>query len=104
MNSYPGGIAQIMTNLVINSILHGFSLEKNASIKITVILDNQNVIITYQDNGIGIDADKYAQIFTPFYTTKRNNGGSGLGMHICYNIACKLGGDIKCVPCEKPLT
>ncbi|MBU2871765.1 YfiR/HmsC family protein [Colwellia sp. E2M01] len=100
MTSYPGGLAQIMTNLVINSILHGFKLDKDASIRLEVSVENHNVTIVYQDNGIGIDIDKHAEIFTPFYTTKRNNGGSGLGMHICYNIARKLGGDIKCVPCD----
>ncbi|TYK65461.1 YfiR/HmsC family protein [Colwellia echini] len=100
MNSYPGGIAQIMTNLVINSILHGFKLDKDGAIQLNVSSDDKTVIITYQDNGIGIEKGKYTQIFTPFYTTKRNNGGSGLGMHICYNIARKLGGDIKCVPCD----
>lgn len=100
LNSFPGGIAQIMTNLVINSTLHGFELDKKASIKISVTCEDENVVITYQDNGGGIDKDKAPHVFTPFYTTKRGTGGSGLGLHICYNIAIKLGGDIKCVPCE----
>lgn len=100
LNSYPGGIAQIITNLVVNSILHGFDVNKKALIQVKAVEDAENVIITYQDNGQGIDEDNISQIFTPFYTTKRNQGGSGLGLHICYNIASKLGGDIKCIPCD----
>lgn len=100
LNSYPGGIAQIITNLVVNSILHGFDVNKKALIQVEAVEDAENVIITYQDNGQGIDEDNISQIFTPFYTTKRNQGGSGLGLHICYNIASKLGGDIKCIPCD----
>lgn len=100
MHSYPGGIAQIITNLMMNSLLHGFNIEKEMLIQLLVKMENNHVTLTYQDNGIGIDKDKYAQIFTPFYTTKRSEGGSGLGLHICYNIASKLGGDIICVPCD----
>ena len=100
LNSFPGGIAQLMTNLVINSTLHGFEPDKQASIKINVSIENDKVVIIYQDNGSGIAEDKVPHVFTPFYTTKRGSGGSGLGLHICYNIAIKLGGDIKCVPCE----
>lgn len=100
VNSFPGGIAQIFTNLVVNSIIHGFELGKKTSINVDVVEEDSNVIITYQDNGSGIDKEKAAHVFTPFYTTKRGAGGSGLGLHICYNIATKLGGDIKCVPCE----
>ncbi len=100
MNSFPGAIAQIITNLVMNSILHGFTIENKALIQLDVKIENKDIIILYQDNGTGIARHMYTHVFTPFYTTKRGRGGSGLGLHICYNIASKLGGDIKCLPCE----
>lgn len=97
MNSYPGEVAQLITNLVMNSTLHGFKLDDKAAINIDVEKAEDKINIVYQDNGLGIDPDKQEKIFTPFFTTKRNSGGSGLGLHICYNIAIKLGGEIKCV-------
>jgi len=104
VNTNPGSLAQIITNLVMNSILHAFDEEiyqKDASIKIAVdelFKDEKRFIeIRYSDNGKGIDSEHKKKIFDPFYTTKRANGGSGLGLSIVYNlITQQLHGEIVC--------
>ena len=100
----PGSLAQIITNLVMNSMIHAFDEEKyhkDASIKITVkeqINNNKKIIeLLYVDNGKGIDKECKEKIFDPFYTTKRSDGGSGLGLSIVYNLVTQqLGGEINC--------
>jgi signal transduction histidine kinase len=84
--SDPGALAQIFTNLVMNSIIHGF---KNGSQKgqISVHIDySDSVCIHYQDNGRGMTEEAEKKVFDPFYTTNRAGGGSGLGMNIVYNL------------------
>jgi signal transduction histidine kinase len=93
MNSYPGSLAQILSNLIANSILHGFENMQNREITIRAnrskTLEN-TVIIEYRDNGKGISADNLKRIFDPFFTTKLGQGGSGLGLSICYNLVTSL--------------
>lgn len=94
--TYPGAIAQVITNLVINSILHGFDDMENGEIQIVLSQNEHTVTITYTDNGKGIPEDDCSKVFEPFFTTKRNKGGTGLGMHIVYNIISqKFHGDIE---------
>ncbi len=101
IDSYPGVVAQIMTNLIMNTLIHGFVDGHDGSIDINLRESGDSVIVTYQDNGSGIADDKRKKIFDPFYTTKRSDGASGLGLHICYNLAAKrLKGRIKCLSCE----
>jgi len=101
INTIPGALAQVITNLVTNSIRHGFQSdndvkEQNNNIKINIEQNRiDEVCLTYQDNGIGMSKDVLAQVFDPFFTTKRNKGGTGLGMNIVYNIIeQKLSGHI----------
>jgi signal transduction histidine kinase len=93
MNSYPGSLAQIISNLIANSLLHGFENMQNCEITIhahcSKTLDN-TVIIEYRDNGKGISPDNLKRIFDPFFTTKLGQGGSGLGLSICYNLVTSL--------------
>jgi len=84
--THAGAIAQIITNLVINSILHGFEDITQGEINISVTLNEKLVHIHYQDNGHGIAKDKLPLLFDPFYTTKASSGGTGLGTHIIYNL------------------
>ena len=98
MTSYPGDISQIFTNLIMNSIAHGFNQGADAGmIRIEVEPDGNDVVISYKDNGKGISSDIMHKIFDPFFTTNRQAGRSGLGMHIVYNIITqKLKGAINC--------
>ena len=97
IESYPGVFAQIFTNLIMNSITHGFADEKNGVIKIDISYKNENLNIIYSDNGKGMTEEVKEKMYEPFFTTSRNNGGSGLGMNIVYNLVTeKLGGKITC--------
>lgn len=95
--SYPGAFSQILTNLVMNSLIHGFEDIYNGEINLTVTHNPDEVQLTYHDNGKGIAAENLKRVFEPFYTTKRNQNGSGLGMHIVYNLITQtLGGQVSC--------
>lgn len=93
---YPGVISQVITNLVTNSVAHGFDGCQGGVIKITATISNDGIIIlTYCDNGKGIPLDIRDKIFDPFFTTRRHSGSSGLGMYIIYNLVVgRLGGSI----------
>lgn len=91
-----GAISQIFTNLLMNSLIHGFEHIEQGLIRITVLEDNEHIDIRYTDNGKGVAAEQLAQLFHPFFTTKRDQGGSGLGTHITYNLVRQtLGGSIE---------
>jgi len=79
---HPGAISQIFTNLIINSIIHGFDSIENGTITISAELKGQRLHLHYQDNGVGVPQNKLSQLFEPFYTTKDDDGGTGLGTHI----------------------
>ena len=97
LNSYPGVFSQIINNLVMNSITHAFeeTSTKEIWVNASVNAELETLTITYQDNGSGMDKNTQAKIFEPFFTTKRGKGGSGLGMHIVFNLVThKLKGGI----------
>ncbi|MBD2187624.1 sensor histidine kinase [Pseudanabaena mucicola] len=95
--SYPGALAQVITNLVNNSITHAYLPNKTGDINIDIQQNGEQVIIQYSDDGIGIDQQIFDRIFEPFFTTAREKGGTGLGLHITYNLVTqKLQGSIKC--------
>jgi two-component system NtrC family sensor kinase len=95
INSYPGAIAQIITNLITNSIHHAFADTADKKIRINLKQSANQVVLHYADNGCGIADDIRAKIFEPFFTTARRTGGSGLGLSIVYNLVIqKLKGDI----------
>ncbi|MDR2689315.1 MAG: histidine kinase, partial [Azoarcus sp.] len=96
INTLPGALSQILTNLVTNSLVHGFQDGEEGEIKITVKPRKQDVVLIYKDSGKGISPENLPKIFEPFFTTKRGQGGSGLGLHLVYNIITRnLGGTIK---------
>jgi ligand-binding sensor domain-containing protein/signal transduction histidine kinase len=95
VDSYPGAIAQILTNLVTNSLVHAFPDDRRGHIAISAREEPGGIVLRYADNGIGIPADNLKKIYDPFFTTKRGAGGSGLGMNIVYNLVTqRLGGTI----------
>jgi signal transduction histidine kinase/purine-cytosine permease-like protein len=96
MDSYPGPVAQVITNLILNSLQHGFSAGTQGTIRITARLDGDDeVVLCHEDDGRGIPEDLHDRIFEPFFTTRRGLGGSGLGLHLVYNIVTRLGGSIE---------
>jgi signal transduction histidine kinase len=96
IETYPGAIAQIITNFVSNSLLHGYDPGERGHIHIGVVADAGWVTLRYTDDGHGMPKEHLARIFDPFFTTRRGTGGSGLGMHIVYNLATQaLSGTIQ---------
>lgn len=87
IESKAGPINQILINLIMNSIIHGFDGIESGEIVIkAAMLGKHSLKMTYTDNGLGIPEDLRKKIFDPFVTTKRGQGGSGLGMHLVYNL------------------
>ena len=100
ITSYPGAIAQITNNLIINSLVHAFAERNDDKGEITIEVEQtaQCIELRYGDNGSKLNEETKAQLFEPFYTTKRGQGGSGLGAHIVYNLVTqKLKGTIELI-------
>ncbi|NEO42510.1 MAG: AAA family ATPase [Moorea sp. SIOASIH] len=96
IETYPGAISQVITNLVMNSISHGYQPKQNGQLHLQVDRVEEELMITYHDDGCGIAQEHLGQIFEPFFTTARARGGSGLGLHIVYNLVTqKLLGQIE---------
>ena len=97
ITSYPDAFSQIIDNMLLNSFQHGFENTDNGLAKIEVNMMGSLLCMDYSDNGKGMKDEVVKNIFEPFYTTKRKFGGTGLGMHIVYNLVThKLKGDIVC--------
>ncbi|BDF95243.1 MULTISPECIES: sensor histidine kinase [Pseudoalteromonas] len=96
LNLPAGAISQIFTNLIMNSLIHGFDGIKNGMIDITIKDEDDQVIIDFKDNGNGVTEQQLEKLFDPFFTTKRDQGGSGLGTHITFNLVKQtLSGEIE---------
>lgn len=97
INSYPGALGQLITQLTLNAIDHGFDQQEDGKITIQVRQSQSTTHIHFEDNGTGIPDSIQTRIFEPFFTTKRNTGANGLGLQIAANIVTiRLGGEIKC--------
>jgi PAS domain S-box-containing protein len=96
MNSYPGPYGQVLTNLFLNSVTHAFADRKGGTIEIKVQASgDENVEILFSDNGCGMNLDVRRKAFDPFFTTRRDRGCTGLGLHIVYTIVTNcLGGRV----------
>jgi signal transduction histidine kinase len=96
MNSYPGPYGQVLTNLFLNSVAHAFPGGAAGEVNIEVRASGANhVEVLYSDNGCGMTPDIRRRAFDPFFTTRRDEGGTGLGLHIVYSIVTsRLGGQI----------
>ena len=96
LDTFPGALSQVITNCVINSLIHGFDDQPGGALRIDVTLTAGDLVeIRYADDGKGIPPDALGKIFDPFFTTRRSTGGSGLGLHIVYNlVATTLNGEI----------
>jgi len=96
MNSYPGPYGQVLTNLVLNSSVHAFPDGARGSIHISAQASGRdNVEVIFSDDGCGMSPEVRRQVFDPFFTTRRDQGSTGLGLHIVHNIVTnRLGGRI----------
>jgi len=97
ISSYPGVFAQVISNLVLNSITHAYPQNESGQLRFLLKKQKKHLLIEYSDDGSGIPAEYLTKIFDPFFTTARNRGGIGLGMYIVYNLVTqKLHGTIQC--------
>ncbi|AWB09074.1 sensor histidine kinase (plasmid) [Azospirillum humicireducens] len=96
IDGYPGALAQILTNLVMNSIIHGYQDGKAGHLLIAANAPSPDQVeLVYTDDGKGIPAADLGRVFDPFFTTRRGAGSTGLGLHIVYNlVANALGGRV----------
>jgi PAS domain S-box-containing protein len=94
MNSYPGPYGQVLTNLFLNAVAHAFPDGRHGTVDIQVRESGKdNVEIIFSDDGCGMSLDVRRRAFDPFFTTRRDQGGTGLGLHIVYSIVTnRLGG------------
>lgn len=87
----PGAVGQIITNLVMNAFQHAFNDDEGGRIRIRVMQPREGrVAIEFSDNGRGIAERDLPRVFDPFFTTKRGTGGTGLGLHIVYNLVSQV--------------
>jgi PAS domain S-box-containing protein len=97
MESYPGALAQIVTNAISNALNHAFENQAQGLMQLSSRrIDQEQVEIIFSDNGCGILLENLKRVFDPFFTTKLGQGGSGLGMNIVYNLVTEvLGGKVE---------
>ncbi len=97
MDSYPGPVAQIITNFFTNALTHGFGPEDRGDIWIACRAQSEAfATLEFRDNGLGISTENLGKIFDPFFTTRLGQGGSGLGLSIAHNLATGLlGGQLR---------
>ncbi|WP_051304643.1 ATP-binding protein [Chitinilyticum litopenaei] len=98
VDNYPGAFEQIMTNLISNSLIHGFVTQQTGRITISLLSppDADECVLSYQDTGKGIPEALHKRVFEPFFTTRFGQGGSGLGLYLVYSlISGTLGGDVR---------
>ncbi|MCG8567108.1 MAG: response regulator [Desulfobacterales bacterium] len=86
VTSYPGALSRILSNLILNSLIHGFDGRDQGEIQLRVRPREKGLCLVYTDNGWGLDREQQEKIFHPFYTTRRGKGGTGLGMSIVFNL------------------
>jgi signal transduction histidine kinase len=97
LNSYPGAFSQILTNLIMNALIHGFEERDTGHIIIAIRQHRNSLQLSFTDDGKGMNEYECSRIFEPFFTTKRSQGGTGLGLHIVYNLVTEtLRGTIEC--------
>lgn len=97
ISSYPGAFAQIIINLILNSIIHGFEDMSQGVVTIDIADEQGRFSLRYHDNGRGIAPEHLSMLFEPFFTTKRGKGGTGLGMHIVNTTVQRtFNGSIRC--------
>jgi signal transduction histidine kinase len=96
VDTFPGALFQILTNLLNNAQTHAFVEGQAGTMTLRAQVEEGCVLLSFADNGRGMDAATAARAFDPFFTTRRGSGGSGLGLHIVHNLVTQLlGGSIE---------
>ncbi|MCJ8319902.1 MAG: ATP-binding protein [Colwellia sp.] len=96
ISTHAGALSQIISNLIMNSVKHGFEKIAQGVINIEVVEQRQFAILRFSDNGCGLNEQDMKKLFDPFFTTKRGEGGSGLGTHLVFNlVTTSLKGKLK---------
>jgi len=97
LDSYPGAITQVVSNLIQNALVHAYTEDEPGTLRLVArALGEDAVELSVSDSGRGITAEVLPHVFEPFYTTRRGRGGTGLGLHLVYNLVTGvLGGQIK---------
>ena len=99
VTGYPGALSQVVTNLVTNAIRHAFPDDRKGTMTITATVEEAHVSLSFQDDGVGIPSENRGRIFDPFFSTRKDSGGSGLGLFIIQNlVANRMRGSITCLP------
>lgn len=87
LDSYPGALAQVVSNLALNAVVHAFPDGRAGTLAIDVVrLGTAQIRLVFRDDGTGIPQENLQRIFDPFFTTRRDKGSTGLGLHIVYNL------------------
>jgi signal transduction histidine kinase len=96
-DSYPGAVSQVVTNLLMNCLVHAFDRDTAGTVVLEIEDRGDWILFEFNDDGKGIDPGHLPRIFEPFFTTKRGQGGTGLGLQIVHNLVTQvLGGTIAC--------
>jgi signal transduction histidine kinase len=91
VDTYPGALAQVLTNMIMNSVIHAYPSDTAGRLALHISQPApETVRIVFSDDGRGIDPVALGKIFDPFYTTARNRGNTGLGLHIAYNLVSSV--------------
>ncbi|WP_076409683.1 hybrid sensor histidine kinase/response regulator [Shewanella sp. UCD-KL12] len=98
VETYPDTLKLVLRNLLLNATTHAFESDTDGVITINVQQIEDNVQLSFKDDGHGMEPETVAMVFEPFYTTRRGTGGSGLGLYIVFNLITQvLKGEITCV-------
>lgn len=96
LQTYPGALSQIVTNLMMNAVTHAYKDGEKGCLSISSYSTESEFEMRFKDDGCGIPVEVLKKIFDPFYTTARGQGGTGLGLHVVHNLATEvLGGSIR---------
>jgi signal transduction histidine kinase len=97
IDSYPGALSQVITNIIMNAVIHAFEEGDKGHILIRIVQDGSNVHLNCSDDGKGMTTESLKKVFEAYYTTRAGEGGSGLGTNIIYELVTKnLQGQISC--------
>ncbi len=96
VKTFPGPLAQVVTNLLSNTVQHAFA-DKGGTVQLAASLDGDTLVLVCTDDGAGMSEEVRARVFDPFFTTRRGKGGMGLGLHLVHNLVTQVfGGTITC--------